>query len=373
MQALVFGLGVALSQFYIFASGVPQPAHYLLMLAILPTVLRIPAFSSTTGNNGLVFRILILYIIFINSIYALIYLNSDFLASSVYTIFGILVFYQTWMICLKSKSSEMLLMHMAGLGLGLLFLLAFLGIGEYRYSSRYNAFFNDPNQMAFWALCISAVLIANRDVAKISKPIILLFCTFVIVKSASRSGLVGALFLIIGFIVSATFDIKEKSSPKKIFVGLFSLILAISFAYVIYYLDMDAVDFLLSRADNTDAAEQADIRGYTRILQFPEYIITGAGQGMDLRFNSFGTEIHSTPAGILFYYGIAGFLLFLMLLFFILRDLKLHEKILFIAPLMYSFSTFGFRTPIFWFYLGGFAFYSSLRRRERPFLTGHAS
>ena len=373
MQVLFFGLGIALSQFYIFASGTPQPAHFLLMLAILPTALRLPAFSSVTGNNGLALRALAYYIIIANSIYALIYLSSDFLMSSIYTVFGILVFYQTWAMCLKDKASEMLLMRLASLGLGVLFLLAFFGIGEYRFSLRYNAFFNDPNQMAFWSLCISATLIANHNLSKIMKSFVLLACIFVIVKSASRSGLVGASFLVVGFFITSLFDKEKRMNFHKLFAALTSLSLAAIFTYSVYYFDAESVDFILSRADSTDAAEQADIRGYTRILQFPEYIITGAGQGMDLRFNSFGTEIHSTPAGILFYYGVAGLALFLIFLFGIFRNLKTHEKVLFLAPLMYSFSTLGFRTPIFWFYLGGFAFYSSLRTRGRGALTRRLS
>lgn len=48
-------------------------------------------------------------------------------------------------------------------------------------------------------------------------------------------------------------------------------------------------------------------RGYDRICKYPEYLLFGAGEGAHYRFaekSLFLGEIHSSWAGVLFYYGI---------------------------------------------------------------------
>ena len=49
------------------------------------------------------------------------------------------------------------------------------------------------------------------------------------------------------------------------------------------------------------AVKQLEVRGYLRIIQYPQYLFFGAGQGMDERFDNInGYEVHSSFAGVLF-------------------------------------------------------------------------
>jgi hypothetical protein len=243
---------------------------------------------------------------------------------------------------------------MALLGLIILFILSLLGLGDYRFYPRYNAYFNDPNQMAFWVLCISAALLVSDKFPKTVKVVIIAVCFYILLKSASRSAFLGFGFMIFGYFFSIFSENGKKINGKTLGVGIILMPLSIAGIYYIFYSNSDLTNFMVGRLELIDAAEQADIRGYSRLFEFPQFLIFGSGHGYDLRFNPEGKEIHSTLAGLLFYYGFIGFAFFIFFLYSIFARLFIYQKLIFLAPLMYSLSTFGFRTPIFWFYLGCF-------------------
>jgi hypothetical protein len=356
MTSLIFGLSILLSQFYIFPSGQPQPAHYLIIIAFsLIFFTKNRLFITAAKETSLRYiYLLVLYSIAVNIIYSLIHADVEFFVASVYIIFGFATFLLTRKIIVDIDPDFLILGCMALIGLVILFILSLLDIGGFVFFPRYNAYFNDPNQMAFWTLCISAILLANSNFPKIIKIAIFVACFYILLKSGSRSAFVGFISLIFGFFILL---IKEKGRKIKIKSLIFGVFMASSLFSGIYYFSLKNVelfDFAINRLELIDSSEQADIRGYTRIFEFPEYLVFGAGHGYDLRFNPEGTEIHSTIAGILFYYGIVGFFLFVIFFSSIFRRLAFDQKLFFIAPIMYSLSTFGFRTPIFWFYLGCF-------------------
>lgn len=367
----LFGMGILLSQFYIFPSGLPQPAHFLIAIAFVYTLVtrrRFFIFSNSEWQIKVVY-LLFIYSLLVNLTFASINLDFEFILSSIYIAFGVLVFLQTRKIIVDVSGDSLSISRFAALGLMVLFSLAVLGLGEFRFFPRYNAFFNDPNQMAFWSLCIAAVLLVSNDFSRAFKALVFVATLFIILKSASRSGLVGFVFLFIGYLVGQFIENRGKFGVKAIAIGFASITVSLVAAYYIFLVNTDVFEFLLSRVDAANVSDQADIRGYSRIFEFPEYLLFGSGHGMDYRFDPDGTEIHSTPAGILFYYGLIGFVLFMVILYSIYEKLNIHEKIIFLAPIFYSFSTFGFRTPIFWFYLGVFYVValknSSSRRMKR--------
>lgn len=368
---ILFGFGILLSQFYIFPSGLPQPAHFLIATSFVYTLVtkkRVLTFKKSEWQVKVIY-LFILYSLLVNLTFASINSDFEFILSSAYIAFGVAVFLQIKKIIVDISENSLSISRFAFIGLMVLFVLAVLGLGDYKFFPRYNAFFNDPNQMAFWTLCIAAVLLVSKELPRYFKALVFVAALFIILKSASRSGLVGFAFLFFGYLTGQFIENRDKFGVKTIAIGICSLIFSLTTAYYIFLINADVFEFLMSRMDIVNVSDQADIRGYTRILEFPEYLLFGAGQGNDERFNPEGTEIHSTPAGILFYYGLIGLSIFTIFLYSILKKLKIHEKIIFLAPLMYSFSTLGFRTPIFWFYLGIFYVLAlnntSLRRMQR--------
>jgi hypothetical protein len=104
------------------------------------------------------------------------------------------------------------------------------------------------------------------------------------------------------------------------------------------------------RFSEINVDDDLDERGWYRLIEYPDFLLFGAGQGQHFRFNS-DVEIHSTWAGIFFYYGLIGFILFFFPFFLMIKNLKMGSKLIVLAPLVYSLSTFSARTPIFWFFI----------------------
>ena len=108
-----------------------------------------------------------------------------------------------------------------------------------------------------------------------------------------------------------------------------------------------------------------DERGYSRILEFPEYILLGAGEGARYRFGDrHSHELHSTFGTLLFSYGVPGLLLFLGTLWMILRRKVFSIWVLASAPLVYSLTHQGMRMTWFWIFLLLVAFYGPQRARK---------
>jgi hypothetical protein len=107
-------------------------------------------------------------------------------------------------------------------------------------------------------------------------------------------------------------------------------------------------------------------RGYMRVIDHPQYLFYGAGQGRDERFGEIDGEvyeIHSSPVAVLFYYGFLGLVLFAA---FLWRLFSAKWNLLFLSPLLvYGLFTYGLRAPYFWVALGFLAVMPDLLRSSQ--------
>jgi hypothetical protein len=99
--------------------------------------------------------------------------------------------------------------------------------------------------------------------------------------------------------------------------------------------------------DNDDSLEG---RGYDRILKYPYYLIWGAGEGLNYRFES-NKELHSTLGNILFSYGIIGFGLFLLIFRQAIAKQGLASVFPLYAVLLFGFTHNGIRHTYLWLLL----------------------
>lgn len=356
MIIFLFGIGIILSQFYIFNSGIPQPAHYLILISGLMLCL-IKNFFIYCKNDFLKYlSLFVIYQFFINSFFSIIYQSLDFLIQSLYIFYGYFIFLIISNFAKNMEKSIFKISIYAWLSLFILFLIAIFGFGENKFDSRYNGYFNDPNQMAFWILCVSSVIMVLNK-SKFFQITTFLMSTILITLTASRSGLLGYLMLLLGFLFSFCNKNLIKISSIK-FLLIFFIIFAIIFiTFINASSDITPINLFINRLNEVDLIDQAGVRGYLRVFFFPEYLIFGAGHGLDSRFYS-ENEIHSTFAALLFYYGTLGLFLFVTFCFLIFKNLSFSHKFYFLAPFLYSLSTFGMRTPIFWIFLGVFYVFS---------------
>jgi hypothetical protein len=346
MGNLIFFIALVFSQFYIFSSGLPQPAHFLFSLFFIIILFKYltKKFIKTPATNSLIY--FFIYVSLVNFVYFLFFLETGFLVSTIYILFGLFVFYAVYYYLILYPNAIINVIKSCFIGIISLFMLSVFSFGRFDFFPRYNAFFNDPNQMAFWTLSVSSVFFLLSSIKKIniSLIIIIFFATiFIVFRTGSRSALLGLTPLILGVINL------YKSSFNNKYVKFVALLFFISLigtsVYLVY--SMDEVQFVIDRFTSTDYDDQLSVRGYTRFKDFPQYLFFGAGQGLEYRFDS-EHEMHSTWAGILFYYGIIGMLIFTLFVLKIFLNLTFSQKLIFLTPFFYGFSTFSARTPVFW-------------------------
>lgn len=355
ISLLFISLGFFLSQFYIFSSGLPQPAHIFIILSIFMFFIfhnEIKVFES----KYLIF--FVCYTIFINIYYTFLIDDLSYIVSTIYWVFNLVLFLV--LINLKLENIQKLFSYLKFIILFSLIInivIWAVGAGRYGFNPRYNGYFNDPNQMAFWILCSCAIALILFNNLKL-KIIIYSLSFFLILLTMSRSATLGFLILTLGFV----FQHKSRLDLKIIF-SLISLLIAIaSFFILLHFGFLDNIVTRFSEGiDSND--QQASDRGFTNLIDYPQYLLFGAGQGAYYLFSSSNQEIHSTWFAVLFYYGAIGFFLFVSFLFNIFKRLDFAEKIIFLGPMFYGFFTYNARTLAFWFLVAVFLLYSKYREQ----------
>lgn len=341
-----FLIGVFLLQFYIFRSGSLQPSHIFFILSFLIIVLH-KGFNKLVILNStyLRFVLFVFLTLLINSFYFIIYKDFDYLISSSYYIFGLIITYLTVIFLIKSEKSKTYLIFFLLFSLLLLIIFWLAGLGNYEFFPRYNGFFNDPNQMAHWALCVVAIIIILNKNTIFINYISILLTALIVLLSLSRSGLSGM------FIIICAYFFPSKKNISKLLIVIFIISILVLLLNFTENNVFENYQNLITRFLETDFQEQADTRGYGRAINYPEYLIFGSGQAQDFRFKS-DFEIHSSWMGILFYYGIFTLILILYNLYKLFTKLGIKVVFVVIGPMIYGFSTFGVRTPVFWLLMG---------------------
>lgn len=359
--AFIWFFGVFGSQLYIFPSGTIQPSHFFLILAMGVSTLQIKSIKRIDSSILKYLFIFIVYSTTINMVWSIIEEDLVFLYSSAFWFFGFGVLISATL-HLNNKNISYLLKLSVFISILFLYFLWALGLGRYKFSPRYNALFNDPNQMAFWILCaLSTYIFLSSKKKKYLLLSLVLISGFLIFTTISRSALLGFSFLLIGVAFRfQRFDIKVSLSRRVTYliVGIVVFLLAL------FYLgSTEAYTVIIDRFSSTDFGSQAEVRGYSRLSLYPEYLFFGSGQGLDGRFNPRDQEIHSNWVALLFYYGIIGLALFLCFLYKIFIKLDLDEKFVFLGPLIYGFSTYGLRSPIFWVFIAAAMYLANHRSK----------
>ena len=360
---------VLLSPFYLYESGFPQPAHVVMLLASLIILgLNRKACVEMLRLNwaGTAFLLLVTLI---NLSYAIYHQDKSFVVNIIYWIYGYIlmaaVIYVACDVFFGKWAKSLILFKLA-----LIVFAYFVGWGGYSYWPRYEYFFNGPNQLAYFAICMLLVYLSITQ-GRLS---IGFFCAygltlFVVVTTGGRSAYLALLPLLILLLWLARSKLKQilllLAIPVMVNLAFHSLCLphfnpgldgnrriacvadtAVSSSTVARLGDLTANKEVV---DNNSVWVQLMARGYMRLVHYPHYLLYGAGQGGDARFGTVGGyvyEIHSSVAAVLFYYGLAGLFLFSV---FIWKMFRSKINLLFLSPLVvYGLFTYGLRSPYFW-------------------------
>jgi len=349
---VLWSLFLALTPIYVFKSGLPQPGDLLVFLLVPVTLFswngRLDK-SATYVIRPLL--LLLLWLCLVNLAWATIrgkFSPKDYLIFPLFYFFNIAVFVCA-SIMSRANAERFLRLTVDVVFATVIFqVIASFVISTQLY--RGQVFFNNPNQLGFYAL-LSASLIAvcqrRLNLSKLKCGIAVSGCAYLALLSASRAAVAGIMLLM---------AVLMFSSPRTIIlVFLASVGMLTVGGPVKTALDRSQARTVEERSGNKSFSE---VRGYDRMWKYPEYLVVGAGEGDLERFaepGERGHELHSSFGTLLFGYGIVGISLFAWFVFRLVRGAPLREAMMLLPVLIFTVAHNGLRFTSFWVLLTVFA------------------
>ena len=337
--------------FYVGQSGVPQPGNVLIFLLV--------PLAITSWNGRLVkelrgpFMLLLGFTLWVCAVdygWALVTQKfgfADYVIYPAYYIYNASVFLVV--LILYQRFGDMFLKLTIDV---LSALIAFQIAASFVFGGssgdiRGSMFFNNPNQLGYYALlvaCFIALCQPRLKLGTVRTSAVLLGCAYLAFISASRAavGGIAILFVLLTF------------TNRKVLVASIIVVLATSlFGGPIDHL-LDATE---KRVEYRKKESLVESRGYDRLWKFKEYIFLGAGEGDFDRFSdspSQSKEIHSSAATVLFSYGLVGATLFIAFVLRTLAGAPVRDMLLVVPILVYTVTHQGLRFTMLWILLAAF-------------------
>jgi len=355
----VWGLFLLMMPLYVFPSGLPQPDDAMIVL-IAPI-----AFSVWNGrlnrSSVRILRSLIwftLWVIVVDLAWVVLLSNWGLdLRYPLFYVFNALVFLIVLILDQKYQDSfKRLTLYCVFVSIIVQTMFALVQ----RSSSRGTVFFENPNQLGYYALlsaCVIALLQPRLKFGRVKAGIGLSCCGYLALASASRAAVAGVAILVM---------LVMFSSPRVIIIG--SLL-----AIVLFLVGgpVANVDYTMQSRINTPRGDDNltffEQRGYDRIWTNKQYLLLGAGEGAKDRFTETTVikhaEIHSSVGTIFFSYGIVGLILFAVFLWRLIRTADIRTALILIPPLAYTAAHQGLRFTMLWVLL---ALFASLKPSPQP-------
>lgn len=340
-----------LNPLYLFPSGGLQPAHLFLVstfpIAFALWIRRLPHHPDLYLAAGG----FLAYAVLINTLCFMQYYSSEFLMSSCYTAYNMIIL-AIIAAAFRDRASAMAQTTRAVLLVTLAGEAAFvLVVGDQGYG-RAMGTFNDPNQMGYWALltAVSFFVVREGRALRLADLLALLLAGLVVFFSVSRAAILGFSTLV------ALVALFSRFNPRRVLAGLAVLVVAVMLTRMVDVgLDQSyqsVLNFAEKRFASKDTANDSLAeRGYARLWLFPDYLLFGAGDGLyPQRFN-LANETHSTIGSILFAYGIVGLTLFGILLYVLVRRANWFRITLLLPIMIYGIAQQGVRFSMFWTFL----------------------
>ena len=342
---------LALAPFYVFKSGYPQPADAIILLGAIPTLFLFLVKPNIKIPTTFLFGFLFVALTFLINVTHFAFLpDKKFFLSSLYYVYNFGIFLFVISLFKKSPHKINSITYIA-LALSIFIELLVVATG-YGSDVRSQGSFNNPNQLSYWGLLSFALLIVIKRDKKINAlDIVLISAIFLIqILSLSKAGIISTIFCFSILLCS-----QIVSNIHRIFVILFILIVSI---YVTSFnsnafkavLNIDTIEAVYTRLSTigTQGDDSLKGRGYTRIFDYPYYLILGAGEGGSWRYSPQSKELHSGLATLIFSYGIIGFTLFFTFLFFVFRGRPWRHALLIIPIMLYGLTHQNIRFTYFW-------------------------
>ena len=225
--------------------------------------------------------------------------------------------------------------------------------------ARESGLFDSPNQLGYFAgLGASVIVIGQRRLGISLQHATIGLCAALYLSLLSSSkaalGAVGILAVLGLF-----------HRPRTIIVA------TLVFAALLQWSEhvQSALHGAVDRIRNDETLGFFEERGYDRIVNNPEYLLFGAGEGAMRRFKDttlIGThEIHSSGGTLFFCYGIVGVLLFVVFLLRVVEGMRLRFALLLLPALAYGITHQGLRFTFLWVLIAMMISLKNVERQRR--------
>jgi hypothetical protein len=310
------------------------------------------------SQYGLLFA---LYALAVNIIVFVFHRDPKSLYSAAYYIFNWAVWCAVVAAAVSTSGHRFLRGVRLALWAGLLvqLLVIVTGVWSKFKEQRPTGTFNDPNQLSHWVVWAVAFLMAEAWLLRrrlTDGALALMLGGTLVFLSGSRSGAMGMLVALLAYVLLVISSIRGErmmfrlygAAAATVVITIIGLLWSDTLRAAVAAYSHNAVERLLA----TDVTFELEARGYDRLYKFPEWILTGSGEGAGWRWFMkcwYTAEIHSTPANLLFAYGIPGTILFGLFWFLQWRSLPgVAIKLLALAPFAYSIGTYSLRNWSVW-------------------------
>jgi hypothetical protein len=339
-----WALFLVLHPFYVFPSGTPQPSD-LIGLSVAVAAIAVRRYALTPSHMAAVKALgtFTAWVTIVNVTWAGILLGTDSiqrigtLVFPLFYLFNLVIVWGAFAIYGRYRSLFLIVTAYSTLLSVAIQTAAALLTSTSHY--RVQLFFNNPNQLGYFALLAATILVIAGRSARMP-------------SALTAAGVAGSALL-------AAFSLSKAAMLGVVFMMVVAFLRrpgVVGVAAIVMGLGMAVVDSstLLERIDDRFASSSGDddtleSRGYDRIVNFPEYLLFGAGEGHTERFGTrFKGEIHSSVGTLLFGYGIVGFSLFSIFVFRAVRRVPLEYVAMFLPVLFYGLTHQGLRSRFFW-------------------------
>lgn len=348
---------ISVSSIYVFPSGNPQPADLLFCVfagfVLLFSKIRSSFFTKRQRWFYTCMGLLCFWMIVAslgNAIYfsdsaiafpALFYLYNSMVAVAALSFFS-----------MNIERSRQLLDFAATLSVAVVFIFWVKDMGA--GVSRGTAAFNNPNQMAYFSLLMLGIIITVTPRHKLHRPKaigLILVLTAICLSSVSFTAIAALLLVYVGLLAKLS-----NSLLSMLLRGGGAAVILVAAIGVGYNtkIGVDITSMIEGRMHHLQRKvdDVGESRGYTRIVEYPQYLLFGAGERGRHRFDSsHNQEIHSSIGTIIFSYGLPGTVLFLSILGLCAYRAAPYQLFLMAAPFAYSLTHQGLRATLFWLFL----------------------
>lgn len=228
------------------------------------------------------------------------------------------------------------------------------------YESRMMGFFNNPNQLGYYALLITTIIaFFPNELPKWKNAVIIVVSVAANVLSLSKASILGLAGLTVCYTVWGS---REKSLRQIVTQTLVLLVFFATFYWILFSdsaivegsSTLSALRHRINKMSTEKDSSLGSGRGYDRVKELGIHFLWGMGEGAYDRFQSLnGKEVHATLVNMVVSYGVVGAAAYLWLMgrTVLRRGVWVRNMACLSGLVLYSFTHNGIRNTLFWILL----------------------